>query len=382
MENKFNCPIYKKCGGCQLDVSYPQQLSYKQNRVTDILGSFCHVEPIIGMNYPYHYRCKVQSAFGFSRGRAISGIWQSSSGRIAQTDSCMLENKKADEIIVTIRKLLKCFKLTVYDENTGRGFLRFVLVRCGHKTGQYLVALGTGTPVFPSKTNFVKALVEQHPEITTIVQSVSTDRLNLVLGKTEKVLYGNGTIEDVLCSRKFLISAKSFFQVNPSQTETLYKTAVKMANLTGKETVIDAYCGVGTIGIIASKNAKNVISIEQNTEAVKNALQNVKLNGIKNVRVYSGDAGDFMCDMSENDKRADVVFMDPPRAGCSREFLIAVAALAPKKAVYISCNPETQARDIKMLLKYGYEVKKIQPVDMFPHTRHIETVVLLERKER
>jgi len=379
MENKFNCPVYKKCGGCQLDVSYPQQLAYKQHKVIDLLGSYGHVEPIIGMHYPFHYRCKVQSAFAFSRGRAISGIWQSSSGKIAQIDSCMLENKKADEIIVTIRKLLKSFKLTVYDENTGRGFLRFVMIRCGWKTGQYLVALGTGTPIFPSKTDFIKALTDAHPEITTIVQSVSTDKLNLVLGKNEKVLYGNGTIEDILCSCKFIISPRSFFQVNPSQTETLYKTAVNFARLTGNETVIDAYCGVGTIAIIAAKKAKSVISVEQNPEAVKNAIQNIKLNSLKNVKVYTADAGEFMCSMAEDDQTADVVFMDPPRAGCSHDFLMAVAALKPNKAVYISCNPETQARDLKTLTKYGYEVKKIQPVDMFPHTKHIECVVLLER---
>ena len=238
-----------------------------------------------------------------------------------------------------------------------------------------------GAEKAPRLKEFIGARVRSCPEITTIVQCVSIDRLNLLLGKKETVLHGPGYITDTLCGKSFRISARSFFQVNPVQTELLYQTAVDFAGLTGGETIIDAYCGVGTIGIIAAEKASGVLAVELNGDAVQNAIENVKLNGLKNVRVIQEDAGAFMEDMAEEGGSADVVFTDPPRAGCSRQFLSSLVQLGPKKIVYISCNPETQSRDLQYLTKHGYKVERIKPVDMFPYTRHIETVVLLSREK-
>ncbi len=378
----FRCPAYKKCGGCQLDVTYPEQLSYKQRTVIRLLGRYGRVNKIIGMEDPLHYRCKVSNAFGFSRGHAICGIWQSNAGKLVQVESCALEDKRASKIMQTIRVLLPRFRLRTYDERTGEGFLRFVTIRIGKQSGQILVALGTGGGAYPQKVDFARALVEKCPEITTVVQNVSTDRLNLLLGARETVLVGKGYITDSLCGRSFRISARSFFQVNPTQTEVLYKTAVDFADLDGSECVIDAYAGVGTIGILAARHAKTVLSVEQNSDAVANAIENVRLNGADNVRVLCADAGDFMQELAARGESADVVFTDPPRAGCSGKFLRALLSLAPQKLVYISCNPETLARDLYFLTKNGYKAKKIQPVDMFPFTKHVECVVLMSRVEK
>ncbi|MBP3445817.1 MAG: 23S rRNA (uracil(1939)-C(5))-methyltransferase RlmD [Clostridia bacterium] len=377
------CPVAKKCGGCQLqNLTYPEQLSYKQAKVIRLLGKFCRVEDIIGMENPYNYRNKVQAAFGMTRGgKIISGVYQSKSHRIVCVDECRLEDKKADEIIVTIRNMMKHYRMLPYNEDTGVGFLRHVLVKRGFTSGQIMVVLVTGTPMFPGKNAFVKELLKKHPEITTIIQNINREHTSLVLGETEKVLYGKGTIEDTLCGCVFRISAKSFYQINPVQTEKLYSTAIDFAGLTGNETVIDAYCGIGTIGIIAAQKAKDVIAVEVNKDAVFDAKNNARRNETQNIKFYCADAGKFMTNMAADGKTADVVFMDPPRAGSDEAFLSSVVTLGPKKIVYVSCNPETQERDLKYLIKNGYKVKKIQPVDMFPHTNHVETVVLLTKKD-
>lgn len=376
------CPVAKKCGGCQLqNLTYPEQLSYKQAKVIRLLGKFCRVEDIIGMENPYNYRNKVQAAFGMTRGgKIISGVYQSKSHRIVCVDECRLEDKKADEIIVTIRNMMRHYRMLPYNEDTQVGFLRHVLVKRGFTSGQVMVVLVTGTPMFPGKNAFVKELLKKHPEITTIIQNINREHTSLVLGETEKVLYGKGTIEDTLCGCVFRISAKSFYQINPVQTEKLYSTAIDFAGLTGNETVIDAYCGIGTIGIIAAQKAKEVIAVEVNKDAVFDAKNNAKRNETQNIKFYCADAGKFMTDMAADGRTADVVFMDPPRAGSDEAFLSSVVTLSPKKIVYVSCNPETQERDLKYLIKNGYKVKKIQPVDMFPHTNHVETVVQLVRK--
>lgn len=379
--NHNACALYKKCGGCQLqNLPYKKQLEWKQNKVEKLLSKFCSVDRIIGMKVPTHYRNKVQAAFGMNRSRqVISGVYQSSTHKIVPVDKCMIEDKKADEIIVSIRKLLKSFKIEAYNEYNERGFLRHVLVKRGFTSGQIMVVLVSATPIFPARNNFVKALLKLHPDITTIIHNVNPYRTSLVLGDKERVLYGKGYIEDTLCGCRFRISAKSFYQINPVQTEILYGKAIEFAQLSGKETVIDAYCGIGTIGLIASKYAKEVIGVELNSDAVKDAKNNAQLNDIKNARFYNADAGEFMCDMAANDVKADLVFMDPPRAGSDERFMLSVIRLNPEKIVYISCNPETQERDLKFMTNRGYEVKKIQPVDMFPHTNHVETVVLMSK---
>ena len=381
MTEEKKCPLYKKCGGCQLqNLSYAEQLGFKQRKTERLLGEFGRVEPIIGMDEPYHYRNKVQAAFATARnGKIISGVYQSGTHSIVCVDSCLTEDRKADEIIVSVRNMLRSFKIQPYDERSGSGTLRHVLVKRGFKTNQIMVVLVTAGPIFPAKNNFVKALRKEHPDITTIVHNINPYQTSLVLGERENVLYGTGKIEDELCGLTFRISPRSFYQINPVQTEVLYNTAMEYADMSGREKVIDAYCGIGTIGLVASKRAGEVIGVELNRDAVHDATSNAKRNGIKNVRFFCDDAGEFMLGMAQDGERADIVFMDPPRAGSDECFLSSLVTLAPKKIVYISCNPETQQRDLRLLTKRGYKVEKIQPVDMFPHTNHVETVVLLSQ---
>ena len=378
-----NCPLYKKCGGCQLqNLTYEQQLRYKQVKCIRLLGKFCRVGEIIGMENPYHYRNKVQAAFALDRhSNIISGVYQSSSHKIVPVTVCMTEDEKADEIIGTIRRLLKNFKLRPYNEDTGRGFLRHVLVKRGFKSGQIMVVLVTGTRDFPKKKDFVATLLKIHPEITTVVQNVNNQKTSMVLGNRSEVLFGDGYITEQLGDFSFRISPKAFYQINPIQTEVLYNTTLEFAGLTGKETVIDAYCGTGTIGIFASPKAKKVVGVELNPDAVKDARVNAKLNSAENTEFYNADAGEFLADTAASNEKYDVVIMDPPRSGSTVKFLKSVVKLAPKTVVYVSCNPETLARDLMFLVRNGYKVKKIQPVDMFPHTNHVETVVLLSHKK-
>lgn len=375
------CPHYKKCGGCHLqNMTYPEQLKYKQIKCIKLLGKFCRVKEIIGMENPTHYRCKVQAAFSKDRTGIISGVYQSSTHKIVPIDECMIEDSGADAIIVTIRKLLKSFKLKPFDENNMTGFLRHVLVRKGYYTGQVMVVLVTGSVIFPSSRSFINALLQRHPEITTIVQNVNNKFTSLVLGEKNITLYGEGYIEDTIFDSVFRISPKSFYQVNPVMTTKLYKKALEFMELSGKETVIDAYCGTGTIGILASKNADKVIGVELSADAVKDAKFNARRNGIKNIEFYTADAGDFMVEMAAGGEKVDVVIMDPPRAGSTEKFIDSVVTLSPLRVVYVSCNPETLARDLKYFIRKGYNVRKIQPVDMFPHTDHVECCVLLYRK--
>ncbi len=380
--NVFPCPVAKKCGGCQLtNMTYDEQLSFKQAKVIKLLGRFCHVDNIIGMKKPYHYRNKVQAAFGRTRsGMIISGVYQSSTHNIVKVDSCYIEDKKADEIIVTVRELLKSFHLTVFDDRTGKGFLRHVLVKRAFGTGEIMVVLVTGSSVFKSKNDFCKALRNAHPEITTIVQNTNNNFTSLVLGEKETVLYGSGYITDELLGFRFRISPKSFYQINYEGTEQLYSKAMEFADISREDRVIDAYAGVGTIGIIASRYAKEVISVELNKDAVRDAKINASINGIENIRFFCADATEFLLSAAEENEKIDVVLMDPPRSGSTVPFMKSVCTLAPEKVVYVSCNPETLARDLGYFVKNGYKVKKIQPVDMFPHTNHVETVVLLSQR--
>lgn len=375
------CPYSRKCGGCQLqNLEYPDQLRWKQRLMERLIGRFCSVAPILGMDEPYHYRCKVQAAFGVVRGKFVCGIYQSSTHHIIPVEHCRIEDENAGRIIADILALLPKFHIVPYNEDTQRGVLRHVLVRRGYATGQYLVALVTGTPVLPAKNNFIRALLKLHPEITTVVLNVNRKRTSMVLGDEEQTLYGPGTIEDELCGLRFRISASSFYQVNPVQTECLYRAAIEMAQLTGTETVLDAYCGVGTIGLAASAKAGKVIGVELNPAAARDAAENARRNGVKNARFYAGDAGEFLRETAEAGEKIDVVLMDPPRAGSSREFLAAVCQAAPSRVVYISCNPETQARDLAYLTSHGYRAERAQPVDMFPWTHHCENIVSLTRR--
>lgn len=381
-KTKSLCPMSKQCGGCQwIDVPYDEQLARKQERLTKLLKPYVKPEKVIGMEQPFHYRNKVHASFGMSRKGPVSGIYKAGSHEIVPVDSCLIENEKADAIIVTIRSLLRSFKIKTYDEDKGYGLLRHVLVRIGHNSGEILVVLVLASPILPSKNNFVKALRKEHPEITTVVVNVNDRRTSMVLGEKEQVIYGKGYITDTLCGKTFRISPKSFYQVNATQTEVLYRQAMEYAGLTGKETVLDAYCGTGTIGMIASDKAKQVIGVELNKDAVRDAVLNAKTNQVKNIRFYQQDAGKFMVEMAEQGAKVDVVFMDPPRAGSDEAFLGSVVKLFPKKIVYVSCNPETLARDLGYLTKHGYKAQKAVGVDMFAMTEELETVVLLAQRK-
>ena len=382
-KNKGACSHQRSCGGCNiLHDSYTNHLEEKQKEVEKLLKKYCKVEPIIGMKQPDHYRHKVHVVFDHDRkGNPISGVYEEGTHRVIAVERCLIHNEKADAIISTIRGMLKSFKILTYDEDTGYGLLRHVLIRSGYHSGEIMVVLVLASPIMPSKNNFVKALRKEHPEITTVVVNVNDKQTSMVLGDKEQVIYGKGFIEDSLCTKKFRISPKSFYQVNPAQTEVLYQKAIELADLSGDETVIDAYCGIGTIGLIASDHAKQVIGVELNKDAVRDAVVNAKLNEAANIEFYNNDAGVFMSQMAAKGESADVVFMDPPRTGSTPQFMDAVAILKPKKVIYVSCNPVTLERDLEYLTKKGYTAQKAIPVDMFPWTKHVETVCLMSRKD-
>ena len=492
-DSRSLCPVSHKCGACTLiDVPYSEQLIQKQQFVAELFDGiapeYAIVEPVLGMDEPYHYRSKVTSPFapgkklpsrgihsrgdeGVSRGdkdalrkglaceqdshkcnvdeqasykcnvderasrkktkkgtqapakrEILTGMYAAHTHKLIPTDECLLENTQAKAVILAIRKLMYRYDIAPYNEDTNAGFMRHAVVRVGHKSGEVLVTLVTNARTFPSSRSFCRELVKLCPFITTVVQNVNLRQTNVILGTEEHTLYGPGFILDTLCDLSFRISSSSFYQVNSTQTEVLYRSAIKLAQLTGKETVIDAYCGTGTIGLVAAKNgAARVIGVDSVASAIRDARQNAAHNGVENAEFIAADAGDFMRKLASGAKgstqelaasvkcstqelstgarfstrelTADattsntlnpartVLFMDPPRAGASKDFLDAVCALAPARIVYISCNPQTQARDAAYLARTGYTIQRIQPVDMFPHTDHVETVVLMIKVE-
>ncbi len=382
-EHKPLCPVYKKCSGCQLmNLSYPEQLSLKQSKIIGLMGKYCHVENIIGMDDPTHYRNKTSQVFKLTQPnrRIISGVYQSTTGGLVTNDECILENKKSSKIIKDIRKLLPDFKLYPYDSYTGKGNLKHVMVRCGKASGEYMVTLVTQTPILPKGEDLAKALVKLHPEIKTVVQNISTASDKMMLGERERVLYGDGCITDTLLGKKFIISPKSFYQVNPTQCEKLYAEAIRLADIKKTDRVLDCYCGIGTIGLIASDYAAEVLGVESNPAAIKDAKKNAALNKVKNIGFVCSDTGKLLTSLAEENEGADIVLLDPARAGCDKPTLEALLKMMPRRIVYISCNPETQERDIKALIKGGYKCTHIQPVDMFPFTLHCENIVRLDLK--
>lgn len=376
------CKVWKKCGGCQYQgVSYTEQIKIKQKNMNKLLKKYGNVKPIIGMNNPFYYRNKVHAVFDRDKkGNIICGTYEAGTHRVVPVEECMIEDKISQEIIRAIRDMLKSFRIKTYDEDTGYGLLRHVLVRRGFSTDEIMVVLVVASPIFPSKNNFVKALRKKFPQISTVVLNVNDKKTSMVLGERDIVLYGKGFIRDRLCGCTFRISPQSFYQVNPVQTELLYKTAIEYAGLGRKERVIDAYCGIGTIGLVAAGKAREVIDIELNKNAVRDAIVNARENKITNARFYQGDAGEFMEGMVSEGERADVVFMDPPRTGSTEKFLTSMVKLGPSRIVYISCGPDTLARDLEFLTKHGYVTRKIQPVDMFSFTEHCEVVCLLTKQ--
>lgn len=390
------CAVSGKCGGCvYTGISYEKQLEKKQKYMEGLLGKFGKVLPIIGMDDPAHYRNKVHHVIGSGKsGGIISGCYAAGTHKVINVNGCLIEDEICQKIIFTIRDLARSFKLKPYDEDLRRGLLRHVLVRRGFESGEVMVVLVLSGRELPGKNAFVKALLALHPEITTIVININSKKTSMVLGDKNIPIYGPGYITDTLCGCRFRISPDSFYQVNPVQTEVLYKTAAKYAALTGEETVLDAYCGIGTIGLSMAGQARRVIGVELNGNAVRDAMANAELNHIKNARFYKGDAGAFLDRLAGNGGRAkdgkdampaekpDVIIMDPPRSGSSVQFITSAVRISPKRIVYISCGPESLKRDLQTFKKLGYHVGEMQPVDMFPYTEHVECCVLLERMSR
>lgn len=378
------CPYFYECGGCQLQhINYEAELGFKENYVKRLLSKFGDFSNVIGMENPWYYRNKVISTFGYDRSnRAVSGIYSESSHRLVPVDVCMIEDEVADKVIASIRKLVSDFKIRIFDEDKGRGFLRHVVIRSGHYSGEVMVTLVVSSYEFPSKNNFVKALVKKHPEVACVVLNLNKRRSSVVLGHEERVIYGKGFIEDTLCGLKFGISSKSFYQINSVQTEILYNKVIDFAGLTGEELVLDAYCGVGTIGMVVASRAKKVIGVEINADAVKDAKINARRNYISNISFVCADASDYMVGLAKEGVGVDVVLMDPPRDGSDERFLDSLIKLKPKRVVYVSCGPYALARDLEFLTRRGqYRVDAMVGVDLFPHTYHVETVVKLERRQ-
>ena len=382
-EIRWNCPAAAKCGGCQLTrLSYAEQLQWKQQRVAELLDGICEVRPILGMDDPFHYRNKVHAVLAVDKaGKPISGVYAMGTHRVVPVRHCLIEDCRADRIIQTIVAMLPAYKLRIYNEYTHRGFLRHILIRTGHVTGQIMVVLVATSLEFPGKKAFVQELIQRHPEITTVVLNCNQRETSMVLGTKEITLYGEGYMEDELCGKRFRISPQSFYQVNAKQCEVLYRTAIDAAHLTGAETLLDAYCGTGTIGLCASDGCKQLIGVELNADAIRDAKENARRNGVENARFLCDDAGRFMQKLAKEGNAPDVVMMDPPRAGSDQKFLQSLLMLKPKRVVYVSCNPETLARDLRVLVDGGYRAEWATPVDMFPGTEHVETVVLLSHKK-
>lgn len=382
-EIRWNCPVAAKCGGCQLTrLSYAEQLQWKQQRVAELLDGICEVRPILGMDDPFHYRNKVHAVLAVDKaGKPISGVYAMGTHRVVPVRHCLIEDRRADRIIQTIVAMLPAYKLRIYNEYTHRGFLRHILIRTGHVTGQIMVVLVATSLEFPGKKAFVQELIQRHPEITTVVLNCNQRETSMVLGTKEITLYGEGYMEDELCGKRFRISPQSFYQVNAKQCEVLYRTAIDAAQLTGAETLLDAYCGTGTIGLCASDGCKQLIGVELNADAIRDAKENARRNGVENARFLCDDAGRFMQKLAKEGNAPDVVMMDPPRAGSDQKFLQSLLMLKPKRVVYVSCNPETLARDLRVLVDGGYQAEWATTVDMFPGTEHVETVVLLSHKK-
>ena len=376
-----SCPGFRACGGCKYDdLAYDRQLAEKQKRLEKLLGSFCAVSKIRGMDDPLHYRHKVHQVLTRGADGSISGgYYAAGSHKVVTVPSCRLDDEECQAVIRTVCRLAKEFGLPVYNEVRKTGLLRHVMVRKSRAEGEMMVILVAASPEMHGKNKFVQQLTAAHPKVTSVILNVNDRRTSIVLGEKNITLFGPGYLTDTLCGLSFKLSPASFFQVNPVMTEPLYETAVDFAALTGTETVIDAYCGTGTIGLIAAGHAGQVIGAELSADAVRDARENAKANKIRNARFVRADAGRFMTELAARSEHADAVFLDPPRSGCTPEFIRALLALSPERIVYVSCGPESLARDLGMLTKGGYAVKAIRPFELFPFTEHVECVVLLSK---
>ena len=379
------CGVCTACGGCQFQqLDYESQLLYKTNKVKDAFRRHMNldldVKDCIGMDNPYNYRNKIQVPIGKDHhGHLVTGFFKSGTHQIVPIDGCSIEDIRATEILRVIKSLMREFRYEPYNEDSGEGLLRHILIRTSYHYQEVMVTLVTTVDEFKGRNNFVKALVNKCPIITTVVQNINKRDTNVILGEKERILYGPGFIKDSILGVNFHISSKSFFQVNPIQVEKLYSKAIELADIKDTDNVFDAYCGIGTISLIASKKAKSVLGVEIVEQAIKDANKNAKNNNIVNTKFICEDAGKALERLANENTHFDVVLVDPPRKGLDERFINSLLKVAPKKIVYVSCEPETLARDIAILSSL-YDIKEIQPVDMFPMTYHVETVVLLTLK--
>lgn len=378
-DGRLSCKKFKSCGGCSYDLSIDEQTQRKQQAVRHKLSRFGRVSRIITMDKPYRYRCKVTRVYRkAANGRLIAGIFKSGSKGCVPVHDCMLEDKRLCEIAFGLAPIFDRFKMQPFDYNTGKGCIRHVMLRKGCKTGEILLCIVTSPRTFKNTAALADEISKKYPDITTIVHNECKNPLPLTLGESEHILKGQGFITDELCGLRFNISAGSFMQVNPMQTEVLYSAARDMLD-DDTDTLLDAYCGTGTIGLICAGKAAHVTGVEKTPSAIEDARRNAAANGISNAEFICGDAGKYMLHLAKQGMKISAVIMDPPRAGADRRFIESLGSLSPKQVVYISCNPETLSRDLYLLKQQGYKAEKIQPVDMFPHTRHIETIVLLTK---
>ena len=371
----------KKCGGCPLlALPYREQLVKKQARLQELLGGFAPVKAVQGMAEPLHYRNKAIASFATQRGKLVCGLYAEGTHRVLPGADCLLQEEILNKTLAAVLDAARACRWTAYDEDRGTGLLRHTVLRSSGG-GKVLVTLVTPGPDLPGSKNFCTALRKKAPWVVSIVQNINPTRSSAVLGSREKTLYGPGFVLDTLCGTQFAISSRSFYQVNRTQTEVLYKKALELAKLTGRETVIDAYCGIGTIGLCAAPLAKQVIGVERNPAAVKDAAANARRNKIANARFVCADATEWMAAAAGEGLHPDVVFLDPPRAGSTPECITAVNKMKPRRIVYVSCDPETLARDVAAFTRLGWRAAKFCPVDLFPQTKHVETVVLLSHKK-
>ena len=379
------CSYYKDCGGCNLQhMNYLSQLTFKKQQVINAYKKVAKLNvdvlDTIGMDVPYAYRNKVQLPVSSDKKKTILGFYKENTHDVVSIDKCLLQDDISNDIVIRIRKMLNELHIEAYNEDTRKGYIRHILIKRGFVSGETVLVLVTNTDSFPARGQLVDKIKKEMPFINTIVQNINSRKTSVILSSKEKVLYGKGYIIDELLGLKFKISAQSFYQINHEQTEKLYTKAIEMAKLKKSDVVLDAYCGVGTIGMSLAKYVKEVIGVEIVEDAIKDAKENAKLNNLKNVKYYCDDAGDFMRKMVKDKVVVDVVFVDPPRAGCDKKFLDSLVYLKPKKIVYISCNVATQARDVRILVDKGYKYSSIQPVDMFPNTFHVESICCLTLK--
>ncbi|KGX90214.1 RNA methyltransferase [Pontibacillus halophilus JSM 076056 = DSM 19796] len=380
------CPVYYQCGGCQLQhMSYQMQLDMKQKQVQDAMKKIGHLEhvpvhPVMGMEDPWRYRNKVQIPVGQDGDGLKAGFYQKRSHNIIDMDQCIIQDEHNDRMVEAVRRIAEKHGISAYDEESHRGTIRHIMSRTGQATGEIMVVIVTKTKKLPHQEEIINEIVETFPNVKSIVHNVNNKRTNVILGEQTNVIYGDKYIHDKIGDVEFKISPKSFYQVNPVQTKTLYDQALKYADLKGHETVVDAYCGIGTISLFLAQQAKQVYGVEIIADAVNDAKKNAKHNHIENAEFVVGEAENVFPWWKDQGLRPDVVVVDPPRKGCDENLLNAMIEVKPEKIVYVSCNPSTLARDLRILEDGGYETQEVQPVDMFPQTSHVECVTWLKRK--